>query len=130
MADSTTQETNQLNKQTSGIKDASLAAVESPTVKLDDNLAADQAALEDYAPGTKAEKRLLRKVDMIMIPSLWFMCVMAYLDRNNIVSFVNSCYMEQYLILCKGNANAAGMSTDLNLTDSGMSPLIPQMQQD
>jgi hypothetical protein len=52
----------------------------------DEELGADHSALEGYVPGTVAEKRLLRKVDLIMVPSLWFMCVMAYLDRNNIVS--------------------------------------------
>lgn len=55
----------------------------------DDELGAENAALGEYVVGTVAEKKLLRKVDFIMIPSLWFMCVMAYLDRNNIVSYSN-----------------------------------------
>lgn len=55
----------------------------------DEELGAEQAALGEYVVGTVAEKKLLRKVDFIMIPSLWFMCVMAYLDRNNIVRLQN-----------------------------------------
>lgn len=43
------------------------------------------AALEAYVPGSKREKRLVFKVDLVMIPMLWFMCVLAYVDRNNIV---------------------------------------------
>ncbi|RJE26396.1 Major Facilitator Superfamily [Aspergillus sclerotialis] len=59
-------------------------------------------ALRNYVPGSKEEKRLVRKLDMWMIPMLWWMCVLCYLDRNNI-----------------GNADAAGMSDDLGLNPSG-----------
>ena len=41
--------------------------------------------LEVYEPGSKLEKRLLRKVDLTLLPMLWLMCVLAYVDRNNIV---------------------------------------------
>ena len=43
-------------------------------------------AIQNYTPGTAVEKKMLRKVDLYQIPILWFMCVMAYVDRNNIVS--------------------------------------------
>lgn len=43
-------------------------------------------ALRNYAPDTKEEKQLVRKVDLWMIPMLWWMCVLCYVDRNNIVS--------------------------------------------
>lgn len=42
-------------------------------------------AIANYVPGTKKEKHLVRKMDLIMIPMLWWMCVLAYVDRNNIV---------------------------------------------
>lgn len=42
-------------------------------------------AYEQYAPGTEAEKHLVRKIDLLLLPMLWLMCVMAYVDRNNIV---------------------------------------------
>jgi hypothetical protein len=87
MADTNIQPHNQLHRETSGVKDSAFEQVDGPT-KYDGELGSDRIALEEYVPGTKEEKRLLRKVDFIMIPSLWFMCVMAYLDRNNIVSFL------------------------------------------
>ena len=44
-------------------------------------------ALREYVPDTAVEKKMLRKVDLFQIPMLWIMCVMAYVDRNNIVSW-------------------------------------------
>jgi hypothetical protein len=61
------------------------------------------AALRDYVPGTPEEKRLVRKIDFVLLPILWWMYVLAHLDRNNIA-----------------NANAAGMSEDLGLSDKRM----------
>jgi hypothetical protein len=52
-----------------------------------------QERLRNYVPDTAEEKRLVRKVDMFMVPTLWFMCVLAYVDRNNIVS--NFCIPSQ-----------------------------------
>jgi hypothetical protein len=45
-----------------------------------------QERLRNYVPGSDEEKRLVRKIDMFMVPTLWFMCILAYVDRNNIVS--------------------------------------------
>ncbi|KAH7024343.1 major facilitator superfamily domain-containing protein [Microdochium trichocladiopsis] len=64
-------------------------------------------ALQTYVPESLEEKKLRRKVDLWMIPMLWWMCVLCYVDRNNI-----------------GNANAAGMSTDLGLNSSQYAMLI------
>ncbi|KAI6085883.1 major facilitator superfamily domain-containing protein [Hypoxylon rubiginosum] len=91
-------------------KDASVA--ESPVDNTSVRLALDpedpiQKALAEYQPGSPEEKKLLRKIDLFLVPCLWFMCVLAYVDRNNI-----------------GNAKAAGMSADLGLTDSNYSMLI------
>jgi hypothetical protein len=44
------------------------------------------AALQSYVPGTEEEKRLVRKIDFVMLPCLWWMYILAYLDRGNIVS--------------------------------------------
>lgn len=67
-----------------------LTTVDAPA---SDNQSGVQAAadgleekLRNYVPNSDAEKRLVRKVDMFMVPTLWFMCVLAYVDRNNIVS--------------------------------------------
>lgn len=45
-----------------------------------------EVALANYVPGGEAEKKLVRKVDLIMLPALWFMYILAYIDRQNIVS--------------------------------------------
>lgn len=74
------------------------------TPKIQDGEAEDAAmiaALQDYVPGTVAEKRLVRKIDFILLPILWWMYILAHLDRSNIA-----------------NANAAGMSEDLGLSDN------------
>jgi hypothetical protein len=43
-------------------------------------------ALQQYVPGTDAEKRLVRKIDFILIPALWWFYILAYIDRGNVVS--------------------------------------------
>lgn len=63
--------------------------------------AAIVAALQGYVPGTAEEKRLVRKIDFVLLPILWWMYILAHLDRSNIA-----------------NANAAGMSEDLGLSDN------------
>lgn len=75
------------------------------------NLAADenaqQQALASYVANTAAEKRLVRKIDFILLPCLWWMYVLAYVDRGNVA-----------------NANAAGMSEDLNLSSNDYSLIV------
>jgi MFS family permease len=58
-------------------------------------------ALQNYVPGTEEEKKLLRKIDLRLMPILWIMYILNYVDRTNI-----------------GNAKIAGMSKDLDLDDS------------
>lgn len=45
------------------------------------------AALAGYIPGTTAEKKLVRKIDLILLPALWWLYILAYLDRGNVVSY-------------------------------------------
>ncbi|KAK7224910.1 hypothetical protein V2G26_012913 [Clonostachys chloroleuca] len=66
-----------------------------------------QQALSDYVPGSDAEKRLVRKIDFIMMPAVWLMYILAYIDRQNI-----------------GNAKVAGMDKDLALTDDQYAMLL------
>lgn len=42
-------------------------------------------ALKSYEPDTEEEKRLVRKIDFILLPCLWWMYILAYLDKGNIV---------------------------------------------
>lgn len=56
----------------------------------------DNAALEahnDYQPGSALEKKLVRKVDLLLIPTLWLMCVLCFMDRSNIVCFSPCCFL-------------------------------------
>lgn len=69
-------------------------------VATDDELELAEA-LRNYVPGTDAEKKLLRKIDMRLIPCLWVMYILNYVDRTNI-----------------GNAKIAGMAHDLGLDDN------------
>lgn len=39
---------------------------------------------EPYVPGSEAEKKLLRKLDMRIIPCCWILYLLGYLDRANI----------------------------------------------
>ncbi|KAH7140321.1 major facilitator superfamily domain-containing protein [Dactylonectria estremocensis] len=64
-------------------------------------------ALKNYVPDTPEERRLVRKIDMILLPCLWWMYILAYLDKGNIA-----------------NANAAGLSEDLGLSDNEYSLFI------
>ncbi|KAJ9094626.1 hypothetical protein QFC19_007839 [Naganishia cerealis] len=59
-----------------------------------------------YEPGGAEEKAFIRRLDMRMIPIIWFMYVMSYLDRANIGLPFDACR----------NAKTGGMETDLELT--------------
>lgn len=80
-----------------------------------------ESALQSYVPDTEEEKKLVRKIDYVLLPCLWWMYILAYLDKGNIVSSTQRlpCRVEIKLIHRKGNANAAGMSEDLGLSDKG-----------
>ncbi|KAK2055338.1 major facilitator superfamily transporter [Colletotrichum caudatum] len=59
-------------------------------------------ALRNYVPGTREERQLVKKIDLFLMPILWIMYILNYVDRTNI-----------------GNAKIAGMQKDLGLTDDG-----------
>jgi hypothetical protein len=44
-----------------------------------------QQALSNYIPETDAEKKLRRKIDLHLMPILWIMYILNYVDRTNIV---------------------------------------------
>ena len=52
--------------------------VQERTVKANDR------SIENYEIDAEAEKKLLRKLDLRVVPILWFLFVMAFLDRTNI----------------------------------------------
>ncbi|KAK2609099.1 hypothetical protein QQS21_002326 [Conoideocrella luteorostrata] len=58
-------------------------------------------ALRTYVPNSPEEKKLVRKIDIFLMPILWIMYILNYVDRTNI-----------------GNAKIAGMATELSLDDN------------
>lgn len=36
----------------------------------------------DYVPGSDAEKRLVRKIDLYLLPMMWIMYLLSYMDRT------------------------------------------------
>ncbi|EME80774.1 uncharacterized protein MYCFIDRAFT_35652 [Pseudocercospora fijiensis CIRAD86] len=67
----------------------------------------DVDGIEPYAPNSEAEKRLLRKLDMRIIPCCWCLYLLGYLDRANI-----------------GNAKTGGLEKDFNLSSTQYSVVL------
>lgn len=42
--------------------------------------------LRNYVPHSAEEKKLVRKIDLFLMPILWIMYILNYIDRTNIVS--------------------------------------------
>ncbi|CEJ59053.1 Putative Vitamin H transporter [Penicillium brasilianum] len=59
------------------------------------------AAIEAVSFTDEQEKALVRKIDLTLLPTIWVMYLLSYLDRTNI-----------------GNAKISGMQVDLNLTSN------------
>lgn len=55
----------------------------SPVVSTEPELA---EALRRYVPHSAEEKKLVRKIDLFLMPILWIMYILNYVDRTNIVS--------------------------------------------
>ncbi|EUC45936.1 hypothetical protein COCMIDRAFT_4879 [Bipolaris oryzae ATCC 44560] len=56
---------------------------------------------EDFTWTPEEEKQLVKKIDSFLLPTMWLMYLLSYMDRTNI-----------------GNAKIAGMADDLGLTSS------------
>lgn len=54
---------------------------------------------EDFTWTPEEEKQLVKKIDLFLLPTIWLMYLLSYMDRTNI-----------------GNAKIAGMQHDLNLS--------------
>jgi hypothetical protein len=73
-------------EQQRGSKDFTDGEVVKPTEAPADDDEELAIALANYVPDTVEERRLVRKIDFTLLPCLWWMYVLAYLDRGNIVS--------------------------------------------
>ena len=58
-----------------------------------------EAALDRITWTAEEEKKLVRKIDLFLLPTIWLMYLLSYIDRTNI-----------------GNAKIAGMAKDLDLS--------------
>lgn len=59
---------------------------ENAEVEYGDRTSIDQKtgnmAVEGYVPGTDEEKRLVRKIDLYLLPTIWLMYLLSYVDRT------------------------------------------------
>lgn len=62
---------------------------------------------EPFEYTEEEEKKVLRKIDFRLVPAVWLMYLLSYLDRSNI-----------------GNAYTAGMGTELNMTAKDYSVVL------
>ncbi|KAK7205266.1 major facilitator superfamily domain-containing protein [Myxozyma melibiosi] len=67
----------------------------------------DSLAIPDYRPDTDEEKKLVRKIDLFLLPTIFLMYFLSYLDRINV-----------------GNAKVAGMMEALELDSNQYSVVL------
>ncbi|KAG9813736.1 hypothetical protein KCU68_g19831, partial [Aureobasidium melanogenum] len=41
------------------------------------------AALDGYIPDSQEEHKLVRKIDLYLLPTIWLMYLLSYMDRTN-----------------------------------------------
>jgi hypothetical protein len=70
----------------SGEKAQSLEMTEKPSAVLSNEPELAEA-LRNYVPQSAEEKKLVRKIDLFLMPMLWIMYILNYVDRTNIVGF-------------------------------------------
>ncbi|KAK4957429.1 hypothetical protein LTR10_005392 [Elasticomyces elasticus] len=68
-----------------------------------DHKSVDVECVEERADQTteqqREEKALVRKIDLYLLPTIWIMYLLSYMDRTNVG---NSSHMAQYMIYCVG----------------------------
>lgn len=69
------------------------------------------------------EKKLVRKIDLRLLPTIWLMYLLSYMDRTK---YAISILRPQHLLthLSIGNAKIAGMADDLHLTSAQYSIVL------
>ncbi|KAJ5243535.1 vitamin H transporter [Penicillium citrinum] len=77
------------------------AVVEEHAKEISSNEIENVAAIEVVSFTDEEEKALVKKIDLTLLPTIWVMYLLSYLDRTNI-----------------GNAKISGMEVDLNLTSN------------
>ncbi|KAL4741100.1 major facilitator superfamily domain-containing protein [Aspergillus similis] len=81
---------------------------------------AHETLVAGYVPGTEEEKRLVRKIDLYLLPCIWIMYLLSYMDRTKYIDPSTIPLDERQLTsgYSIGNAKVAGMATDLELTSN------------
>jgi hypothetical protein len=82
------------------------------------SIANEDGCIEETSFDKEAEKRLLRKLDWHIVPILWLIFMLAFLDRTNVcLAPAGSNVMSSAdSILQIGNARIQGMTEDLKMT--------------
>ena len=42
----------------------------------------ENVALNGYVPATEEERKLVRKIDLFLLPTIWLMYLLSYMDRT------------------------------------------------
>ncbi|KAK9244038.1 major facilitator superfamily domain-containing protein [Lipomyces tetrasporus] len=88
---------------------AELALSETKADELEqlEKVPSSELRIPDYRPNSDEEKRLVRKIDIFLLPTIFLMYFLSYLDRINV-----------------GNAKVAGMEKDLSLSSGQYSIVL------
>lgn len=54
--------------------------VEEANFELQENDCAE--AIDGYVPDTEEERKLVRKIDLFLLPTIWLMYLLSYMDRT------------------------------------------------
>jgi len=81
--------------------------------------------VDSYVPDTEEEKRLVRKIDLYLLPTIWIMYLLSYVDRTKLVlPYSTHTWIEVLTAHSIGNAKVAGMATDLGLDSNRYSIVL------
>lgn len=84
-----------------------VASAEIDDLKASDEHIENPLLIPDYRPGTAEERKLVWKIDLFLLPIIFVMYFLSYMDRINI-----------------GNAKVAGLMEDLHLSSGQYSILL------
>jgi hypothetical protein len=87
----------------------------------------EHADLQETVPFShQEEKALVRKIDLALLPVIWFMYLLSYMDRTKYVACTQFHDELATNDSCNsiGNAKISGMETDLNLTSNQYSTAL------
>lgn len=61
----------------------------------------EDVAIDDYVPDTEEEKKLVRKIDLFLLPAIWGMYLLSYMVRTMYVSYKPLVLINEAVILSK-----------------------------